>query len=270
MILKSCRWASFLVVTGYGNCGLDLLAQNMLRTLGSAELTVASTDIILAFQGFYLPLIVVGGASLAGNTFFPSFLRLTIWTLSKIVPARSKLYHSLTFLLDHPRRCFTHLFPSINTWYLTGIQATLNLLLWIFWILLQIDYPTIESIQPGNRTISGLFQALGVRSTGLNIISMRDIAPALLVLYTAAMYISGLPIIVSIRSTNVYEERSLGVQQPEKSDDEIGSERSYIGVSTFFPKPFKKVPTESYRPTCKDNSPQTLGGSSSASSSSVS
>ena len=184
-----------------------------------------------AFRGFYLALIVIGGASLAGNTFFPSFLRLAIWITAKIVPARSRLHQSLSFLLQHPRRCFTLLFPSTSTWYLTAIQAGLHLLLWIFWIVLQIDYPTITDISPGNRVMAGLFQALGVRTAGLFIISMSDIAPALLVLYTAAMYISGLPVILWIRSTNVYEEISLGVQRIKKSDDEFLSEHSYIGVS---------------------------------------
>ena len=190
-----------------------------------------ATNAILAFQGFYLALIVIGGVKLAGNTFFPSFLRFTIWITTKIVPQHSKLHHSLAFLLHHPRRCFILLFPSINTWYLTAIQASLHLGLWIFWFLLQIDYPTIISIPPGNRTISGLFQALGVRTAGMYIINMSEIAPALLVLYTGAMYISGLPIIISIRSTNVYEERSLGVQKPEQADDQNESEGSYIGVS---------------------------------------
>lgn len=58
------------------------------------------------------------------------------------------------------------------------------------------------------------------------IINMSEIAPALLVLYTGAMYISGLPIIISIRSTNVYEERSLGISKPEKEDEENNSEGS--------------------------------------------
>ena len=153
--------------------------------------------------------------------------------LANIVPAHSKMHHSLTFLLHHPRRCFILLFPSINTWYLTAIQTALHLSLWICWIILQIDFPTITSIPPGNRTISGLFQALCVRTVGLTVISMSQIAPALLVLYTAGMYISALPVIISIRSTNVYEERSLGVQRPEKLDDGVGSEHSYIGVYTI-------------------------------------
>lgn len=216
----------------------------------SAEPIVAVANTILAFQGFYLALIVIGGVKLAGNTFFPSLLRLTIWITTRIVPKHSKLHHSLEFLLQHPRRCFILLFPSINTWYLTAIQAALHLSLWIFWFLLQVNYPTITSIPPGNRTISGLFQALGVRTSGLFIINMSEIAPALLVLYTGAMYISGLPIIISIRSTNVYEERSLGVEKPEKTDDENRSEGSYIGVSSV-------IPVEEHSLTLPDTLPKT-------------
>lgn len=189
--------------------------------------------------------------------------------MAKIVPAQSKLHHSLTFLLHHPRRCFILLFPSINTWCLTAIQIALYLLLWIFWIVLQINFPTITSIPSGNRITDGLFQALNVRSIGMSIITMSEVAPALSVLYTAAMYVSALPVIISIRSTNVYEERSLGVHKSVKLDGELGSERSYIGVSTIS-LICQGFTTDSGRPTCRDSSPQTPGGSSSASSLSVS
>ena len=187
---------------------------------------------MLAFQGFYLVLIVAGAAILAGNTFFPVFLRITIWAMSTVVPKHSKLHHSLAFLLQHPRRCFIMLFPSINTWYLAGIQASLHIALWIFWIILQIDLPTVWSIPPGARTISGLFQALGVRTGGFYVISMSNIAPALQVLYVGAMYISGLPIIISLRSTNTYEERSIGVEDRRGHGNGQGddSEQSYISV----------------------------------------
>lgn len=67
----------------------------------------------------------------------------------------------------------------------------------------------------------------------MSVITMSEVAPAVLVLYTAAMYVSALPVIISIRSTNVYEERSLGVHKPVSLDDELGSERSYIGVGTI-------------------------------------
>lgn len=164
---------------------------------------------------------------LAGNTFFPVFLRLTIWITAKLLPPTSRLHHSLAFLLHHPRRCSILLFPSINTWYLAAIQTSLHFILWTSWFLLQIDYPAVWSIPAGQRTIVGLFQALGVRTAGMYIISMSEIAPALLVLYTGAMYISGLPTIISIRSTNVYEEWSIGVGKPEKTDEKgSASEKS--------------------------------------------
>ena len=229
----------------------------------------SSAHFSLAFQGFYLALIVLGTVTLAGNTFYPSFLRLQIWIISKLVPKHSSVHHSLLFLLQHPRRCFILLFPSINTWALTAIQTSINLSLWIFWVLLQLDYPSITKIPPGNRTISGLFQAPGVRTSGLYVVSMTDIAPALLTLYTGAMYISGLPVIVSIRSSNVYEEKSLGIEKADLVDDENEPEITYIGASSI-PMVRQGVLTNIFSPTYKSRSHQTPGGSVYASSSSAS
>ncbi|MCJ1415447.1 hypothetical protein MMC32_001779 [Xylographa parallela] len=124
------------------------------------------------------------------------------------------------------------LFPATNTWWLATIQASMHIGLWVFWIILQINLATVWSIPAGPRTISGLFQALGVRTGGFYIISLADIAPALSVLYVGAMHISGLPVILSLRSTNTYEERSIGVKDnvgKSKSGDD-GSENSYIST----------------------------------------
>ena len=189
-------------------------------------------DVLEAFQAFYLVLIVTGTAILAGNTLFPIFLRAVIWSMSKVVSKKSSVHHTLMFLLHHPRRCFFLLFPATNTWWLLATQGSINLGLWVFWIILQINLATVWSIPAGPRTISGLYQALGVRTTGLYIISLADIAPALQVLYVGAMYISGLPVILSLRSTNTYEERSIGVKDnvgKSKGGDD-GSENSFISA----------------------------------------
>ncbi|MCJ1437442.1 hypothetical protein MMC27_006829 [Xylographa pallens] len=213
--LSSGWWATSVVISAFGNCGLDVLNENM-----------------IPFQAFYLVLIVTGTAILAGNTFFPIFLRVVIWAMSKMVSRKSRLHHTLMFLLHHPRRCFFMLFPATNTWWLAAIQGSMHLGLWVFWIILQINLATVWSIPAGPRTISGLFQGLGVRTGGFYIISMADIAPALSVLYVGAMHISGLPVILSLRSTNTYEERSIGVKDnvgKSKSGDD-GSENSYIST----------------------------------------
>lgn len=46
---------------------------------------------------------------------------VTRWLLLKLVPARFGLKEPLTFLLDHPRRCFVYLFPSHQTWFLFSV-----------------------------------------------------------------------------------------------------------------------------------------------------
>lgn len=58
--------------------------------------------------------------------------------------------------------------------------------------------------------MDGLFQALGVRSGGLYIIILSRIAPALQFLYLVLMYSSAFPLIMSLRRTNIYEDRSIG------------------------------------------------------------
>jgi len=64
---------------------------------------------------------------------------------------------------------------------------------------------------------------------------MSEIAPALQFLYVVMMYISAFPIIMSLRETNIYEERSLGQSDTSKygpgSHGDEHKPRSQIGVS---------------------------------------
>jgi hypothetical protein len=75
-----------------------------------------------ALQTSYYCLLTLGFLILAGNTCFPPFLRLIIWTGKVCIPRSwdhsrwEKRRQVLKFLLDHPRRCYTHLFPSAQTW----------------------------------------------------------------------------------------------------------------------------------------------------------
>lgn len=79
--------------------------------------------------------------------------------------------------------------------------------------------------------LDGLFQAASTRTAGFGIVSLSDIHPAVQVSYMIMMYISVFPIAISMRRTNVYEEKSLGVysQGEEDHDEEIQTAPSYIG-----------------------------------------
>ena len=70
--------------------------------------------------------------------------------------------------------------------------------------------------------IDGFFQALAVRSGGFYVVTVSALRIGILILYAIMMYISVYPVVITMRNSNVYEERSLGVYSEEKpsSDEE--------------------------------------------------
>ena len=96
-------------------------------------------DSMISFQGAVWILTLGSFLIVIGNTGFPCLLRFIIWSGSKIIPKTSAVWEELQFLLDHPRRCFTLLFPSGATWVLFGILVVLNGLDLIFFIILDVS-----------------------------------------------------------------------------------------------------------------------------------
>ncbi|KAJ3993863.1 cation transport protein-domain-containing protein [Lentinula boryana] len=198
----SSTWFSlFQTVSAYTNTGTSLVDTSM-----------------VPFQKAYPVIVFMVFLILAGNTAFPIFLRASIFILSKIVPRTSRLHETLQFLLDHPRRCFIYLFPSHQTWFLLTIVVALNVTDWLSFMVLDIGTPAIEAIPVGVRLIIGVLQAVAVRAAGFGTVTLSALAPAVKVLYVIMMYISVYPIAMSVRSTNVYEEQSLGVYRSSIGD----------------------------------------------------
>ena len=187
-------------------------------------------DSMVSFQGAVLPLLLGSYLIVIGNTGFPCMLRFIIWIMSKFTKDGTPLHEELRFLLDHPRRCFTLLFPSQATWILFGILVLLNGIDLIFFIVLDLDDLTVTSIPPGLRWLNGLFQAASTRTAGTAVVSLSALHPAIQVSYLIMMYISVFPIAISVRRTNVYEEKSLGIYARSEDEDEEGREPSYIGA----------------------------------------
>lgn len=96
-------------------------------------------DSMISFQTASLPLLIGTFLIIAGNTGFPCFLRFVIWVASKCVPRGSGVWEELHFLLDHPRRCFTLLFPSKATWWLFAVLVLLNGIDIILFIVLDVS-----------------------------------------------------------------------------------------------------------------------------------
>ncbi|KAF5380579.1 hypothetical protein D9615_004675 [Tricholomella constricta] len=197
-------WFSmFQSVSAYTNTGMSLVDHSM-----------------VPFQTAYPMVFFMAFLILAGNTAFPVFLRFTIWVSTKCVPRTSRANETLHFLLDHPRRCFIFLFPSHQTWFLLTIVLALTFTDWFFFMVLDIGDPETDAIPLGTRFVVGLFQGIAVRSAGFSAVSIATLAAAIKVLYVVMMYISVFPIAMSIRSTNVYEEQSLGIFPEDNDIDE--------------------------------------------------
>jgi Trk-type K+ transport system membrane component len=170
-------------------------------------------DSMVSFQFAVLPLVLGTFLIIIGNTGFPCMLRFIIWLCSICMPKGSAKWEELKFLLDHPRRCF---------WVLIGLNG-IDL---IFFIILDLNDPTVISLPPGFRFLDGLFQAASTRTAGFAVVNIADLHPAIQVSYLIMMYISIFPIAMSMRQTNVYEEKSLGVWADSNEDTDENS--SYL------------------------------------------
>ncbi|KAJ3903257.1 potassium transporter [Lentinula edodes] len=204
-IVQKPWFSLFQVMGAYTGGGLSLVDEGM-----------------VPFQSAYLMVFSLMFVILAGNHALPIFLRLVIWIGSKIAKPGSESEKAFSFLLDHPRRCFVYLFPSHQTWFLVICLFLFSAIEWAAFEVLDIGLEVWTSLSIGPRIVSGLFQGLAARASGFSIVSVSSLAPATQFLYVVMMYIAIYPVALSIRSTNVYEERSLGVfeAQPEEVEEE--------------------------------------------------
>ncbi|KAK0110626.1 low affinity potassium transporter [Cadophora gregata f. sp. sojae] len=204
-------WAFFTSSSLFNDLGFTLTANSM-----------------ISFQDAVFPLILGSFLIVIGNTGFPCMLRFMIWLGSKMIPRDGRLYEELRFLLDHPRRCFTLLFPSRATWWLFWTLMIFNGVDLLFFIILDLNDDTVMSLSPGIRVLAGWFQATSTRTAGFAVVNLADLRPAIQVSYLIMMYVSVFPVAMSVRRTNVFEERSLGIWG--RSNTNSDTPPSYVGA----------------------------------------
>ena len=224
---------SFNAISAFNNSGMSLLDANM-----------------VAFQTSIYMLLTMGLLIIAGNTCYPIFLRLIVWTLLKMLPKTEQWDDSrktLQFLLDHPRRCYTNMFPSRHTWWLLASVICLNGIDWAAFEILNLGNTAITSLPAAIEVLDGLFQALAVRSGGFYVVPIPSVRIGLQVLYVIMMYISVYPVVITMRNSNVYEERSLGIyaDDPGYAATQAQSSISFFGkLRRMTSRPFEQ--TKSY------------------------
>jgi potassium uptake Trk family protein len=115
-------WAFWTANSAFMDLGLTLTPDSMI--------SFATSEYVLMIMVFFI---------IIGNTGFPVMLRFVIWVMSKLTPSGTGLWEELRFLLDHPRRCFTLLFPSSPTWWLFWILVILNVVDLVCFIVLDVS-----------------------------------------------------------------------------------------------------------------------------------
>ncbi|KAA8649834.1 putative potassium uptake transporter [Aspergillus tanneri] len=143
-----------------------------------------------------------------------------IWIMFKCVPHQSSLKEPLGFLLKYPRRCYTLLFRSRPTWTLFGIIFALNFVDVLLIVVLDLHNSAVNNLPAGPRVLAAIFQAASSRHTGTSSFNLADVSPAVQFSLLVMMYISIFPIAISVRASNTYEERSLGVYSLDGEMDE--------------------------------------------------
>ncbi|KAI2787227.1 Low-affinity potassium transport protein [Penicillium oxalicum] len=218
------KYRAYLADCGQGNVWWGFYsAQSMVNNLGFT----LTPDSMVTFRDATFPMLLMSFLAFAGNTCYPCLLRFIIWTMYKLSPENSSMKEPLSFLLDHPRRCYTLLFPSRPTWILFGILFAMNFTDVLLIIVLDLHNPAVNALAPGPRIVAAIFQAANARHTGGATFNLADVNPAVQFSLLVMMYIAIFPIAISIRASNVYEENSLGIYESSSDPDESNG-KSYI------------------------------------------
>jgi Trk-type K+ transport system membrane component len=169
---------------------------------------------------------VVTLLSLAGPASFPVFVRFLIWSMSTLLDLFSKdngygmWKEGFDFILKFPRRVYTSMFPARDTWVFMATFGSFVAADWVLILVLSIGNPMMEAIPLGRRIFISLFEGFSIPSGGYAIVSPSSMYFDVQVLWLLIFYTAAYPHIITMRKTNVYEERSLGIYEGDEAEAE--------------------------------------------------
>eukprot|EP00931_Biecheleriopsis_adriatica_P051380 TRINITY_DN29796_c0_g1_i1.p1 TRINITY_DN29796_c0_g1~~TRINITY_DN29796_c0_g1_i1.p1 ORF type:complete len:754 (+),score=141.91 TRINITY_DN29796_c0_g1_i1:74-2335(+) len=174
--------ALYLVVSSFQNNGL-----------------VMTPSSVMDFVKSPLMLCVIGVLIMLGNTCLPLMVRLIAVYLERRAEPDSENKRVLDFLLEHPRRCFTHMFPAVHTMWLMIVVIALNILGTLVVLWQDHQSPAFHGLHPHEKVINAIFQVVSTRTAGLNSINIAQLSQGTTFLMVVLMYFSTTPTVVTMR-----------------------------------------------------------------------
>lgn len=208
-------WGLFHAISGFGNCGYSTFGDNMVQ-----------------WQRYPLPLIVMSLLIFTGNTAFPLLLRGIIVALYHM-PFLKRWKHVYRYMLDNPRRCFTHLFPSSETKWLLLVLLSLNSIEFLFEIMLDWDSSAYDNLNSGQKLVNMYFQSVAIRTSGFNSVDITKLSVANLWLFTGMMYIAASPVAITLRYTSRANDSLVTTGRTAKTTNTVGSQAQTIFMRHF-------------------------------------
>ena len=148
------------------------------------------SDNMMQWASSHYILVVMAFDIMLGNTAFPVACRFIVWCIQH---TRKEKDPALKLLLEHPRKCFTHLFGGVETRNL--LLLLLGFTVAEFALSLGVEYD-LEMYKPYNgatRCVIVFFQAISTRTAGFNAIDVSQLAASISVLSVLMMYLAVYP-----------------------------------------------------------------------------
>ncbi|KAL6068497.1 low affinity potassium transporter [Balamuthia mandrillaris] len=209
-------WSMFHALSALNNAGYSTMPDSLVQFNRSS---------------FVLTLIAV--LVLFGNTAYPVVLRFLLWLYYRYLLWRNNKRKSkkeednrlqvYRYLLSHPRRCTTHLFPSTHTWWLLAMLITLTLMEYMLFLALDWNSEAVEGLEAYDKLSNGFAQSVFTRTAGFNSIDISLLNPGMQALYVGLMYISAFPTIITLRKSVHLDSFCV-----ENADEEEKKQRSVV------------------------------------------
>ncbi|GBG76861.1 hypothetical protein CBR_g23076 [Chara braunii] len=148
-------------------------------------------------------LVVAATLILLGNTLYAPTMRGIILLLHRFSKKKKRVYE---YLLDHPRKCFTHLFPGPQTKWLLIAVIGINAVQSVSFYVLDWESKGFAEMSTFDKLANGLFQSISTRHAGFQTVVIPLLNPAMVVLYTGFMYAAVYPVFLARQQSRAPQE----------------------------------------------------------------